>query len=82
MGTSSAVVQPVVGRTSVRAESVRILGSLGDRLDELTEQAVAAMRAEIPAYRNREERFYDDVRDQVSRHYRVKLSAWILFVPL
>ena len=77
MGTSSAVVQPVVGRTSVRAESVRILGSLGDRLDELTEQAVAAMRAEIPAYRDREERFYDDVRDQVSRHYRVKLSAFL-----
>jgi hypothetical protein len=77
VGTSSAVVQPVVGRTSVCAESLRILGSLVDRIDELTELAVAAMRAEIPAYRDREERFYDDVRDQVSRHYRVKLSAFL-----
>lgn len=77
MGTSSAVVQPVVGGTSVRAESLRILGSLVDRLDEVTERAVAAMPAEIPAYRDREARFYDDVRDQVSRHYRVKLSAFL-----
>jgi PucR-like helix-turn-helix protein/diguanylate cyclase with GGDEF domain len=77
VGTSSAVVQPVVGRTSVRAESLRILGRLVDRLDELTEVAVAAMRAEIPAYRDREQRFYDDVRDQVARHYRVKLSAFL-----
>ena len=77
MGTSSAVVQPVVGGTSVRAESLRILGSLVDRLDEVTERALAAMRAEIPAYRDREARFYDDVRDQVSRHYRVKLSAFL-----
>jgi hypothetical protein len=77
VGTSSAVVQPVVGGTSVRAESLRILGSLVDRLDEVTERAVAAMPAEIPAYRDREARFYDDVRDQVSRHYRVKLSAFL-----
>jgi len=77
VGTSSAVVQPVVGRTSVRAESLRILGRLVDRLDELTEVAVAAMRAEIPAYRDREQRFYDDVRDQVARHYRLKLSAFL-----
>jgi len=77
VGTSSAVVQPVVGGTSVRAESLRILGSLVDRLDEVTERALAAMRAEIPAYRDREARFYDDVRDQVSRHYRVKLSAFL-----
>jgi hypothetical protein len=67
----------VVGGTSVRAESLRILGSLVDRLDEVTERALAAMRAEIPAYRDREARFYDDVRDQVSRHYRVKLSAFL-----
>jgi hypothetical protein len=77
VGTSSAVVQPVVGGTSVRAESLRILGSLVDRLDEVTERALATMRAEIPAYRDREARFYDDVRDQVSRHYRVKLSAFL-----
>jgi hypothetical protein len=67
----------VVGGTSVRAESLRILGSLVDRLDEVTERAVAAMRAEIPAYGDREARFYDDVRDQVSRHFRVKLSAFL-----
>jgi PucR C-terminal helix-turn-helix domain/GGDEF-like domain len=77
VGTSSAVVQPAVGRTSVRAESLRILGRLVDRLDELTEVAVGAMRAEIPAYRDREQRFYDDVRDQVARHYRLKLSAFL-----
>jgi sugar diacid utilization regulator len=77
VGTSSAAVQPVVGRTSVRAESLRILGSLADRLDDVAERAVAAMRADIPAYRDRDERFYDDVRDQVSRHYRVKLSAFL-----
>jgi hypothetical protein len=77
VGTSSAVVQPVAGRTSVRAESMRILGALVDRLDEVTERAVAAMQAQIPAYRDRDERFYNDVRDQVSRHYRVKVSAFL-----
>jgi PucR-like helix-turn-helix protein/diguanylate cyclase with GGDEF domain len=77
VGTSSAVVQPVVGCTSVRAESLRILGDLVARLDEVTERAVAAMRAEIPAYRDRDERFYHDVRDQVSRHYHVKVSAFL-----
>jgi hypothetical protein len=61
----------------VRAETSRILGVLLDRLDELTDRAVAAMCHEIPAYRDREKRFYDDLRDQVRRHYSVKLTAFL-----
>jgi hypothetical protein len=76
VGTSSAVVHRVVAPDAVRSESLRILGVLVDRLDELSERAVAAMRAQIPAYRDRDERFYDDVRDQVARHYRTKLEAF------
>jgi sugar diacid utilization regulator len=33
------------------------------------------MREEIPSYRDRGERFFEDLRDQVRAHYRVKLAA-------
>jgi sugar diacid utilization regulator len=77
VGTYSAVVEPIVGPEAVRVESLRILGTLVDRLDELADRAVAAMRAQIPAYCDRDERFYADVRDQVARHYRAKLAAFL-----
>src|SRR6266545_5127328 len=44
-------------------------------MDTLVERAIAAMRAEIPAYGAQGERFYADVRDQVARHYRTKLHS-------
>ena len=56
---------------------MRILGELVERLDALTDRAVVALREEIPAYRDRDERFYDDLRDQVRRHYAAKLTAFL-----
>jgi hypothetical protein len=56
-----------VGRASgrIREERLRILATLDDDLDALTDRAVEAMKAEIPAYAVRNERYYADVRDQV-----------------
>jgi sugar diacid utilization regulator len=72
---SAAVVEPVAVEGDVRAERRRILVTLLEGLDELTERGAAALRSEIPAYRDRDERFADDLRDQVRSHYRVKLAA-------
>ncbi len=68
-------VAAVAGAEAVRAERTRILAALLGDVDDLVERAIAAMRAEIPAYAIREERFDADVRDQVSRHYRTKLGS-------
>jgi sugar diacid utilization regulator len=62
----------------VRAARIRILGELLDQVDELASSAVAAMRDEIPSYTAKDdERFFDDVLDQVTRHYTTKLSAFL-----
>jgi PucR-like helix-turn-helix protein/diguanylate cyclase with GGDEF domain len=71
----AAVVEHVAVDGDVRAERRRILLTLLDELDELTEHAVRALRAEIPAYRDVGERFLEDLRDQVRSHFRVKLAA-------
>jgi sugar diacid utilization regulator len=60
---------------AVPAERGRILAALVDGLDEVVERGVAALRAEIPAYREGDARFLDDLRGQVRRHYSVKLDA-------
>jgi len=72
---SAAVVEHVAVQEEVGAERRRILLTLIGDLDELTERAVIALRAEIPAYRDRDERFVGDLRDQVRSHFRVKLAA-------
>ncbi|MFD1657548.1 PucR family transcriptional regulator [Streptomyces caeni] len=56
-------------------ERRRILGAVQERIEEVAETAVAAMRAEIPSYALGDERFFDDVRDQVLTHYRIKVAA-------
>jgi PucR C-terminal helix-turn-helix domain/GGDEF-like domain len=71
----AAVVEHVAVEGDIRAERRRILVTLLEGLDELTERGVAALRSEILAYRDRDERFADDLRDQVRSHYRVKLAA-------
>ena len=71
----AAVVEHVAVEEEVRAERRRILVRLLQGLDELSERGVSALRAEIPAYRDGDERFVADLREQVRSHYRVKLAA-------
>ncbi|QTD96592.1 PucR family transcriptional regulator [Streptomyces cyanogenus] len=59
----------------LRRERQRILCAVHDRVEEVAETAVAVMRAEIPSYALQDERFFDDVRDQVLEHYRMQLAA-------
>jgi sugar diacid utilization regulator len=62
----------------VRNARVRILGELLDQVDTLAATAVDVMRDEIPSYTAQEDdRFFDDVLDQVTRHYQTKLSAFM-----
>ena len=62
----------------VRDARVRILGELLDQVDNLASSAVGAMREEIPSYSAQDdERFFDDVLDQVTRNYQTKLSAFL-----
>jgi sugar diacid utilization regulator len=71
----AAVVEHAAVEGEVRAERRRILVALLDGLDEVVERGVQALRAEIPAYREGDARFVEDLRDQVRLHYRVKLAA-------
>src|SRR6266480_4231188 len=71
----AAVVEHVAVDGEVGAERRRILDTLRDGLDDVTERGVAALRAEIPVYRDGDARFLEDLRDQVRRHYCVKLDA-------
>jgi hypothetical protein len=62
----------------VRHARTRILNELLDEVDGLAASAVGAMRDEIPSYAaEHDERFFDDVLDQVTRHYQTKLSAFL-----
>ncbi len=72
---SAAVVEHVAVEEQVRAERRRILVTLLQGLDELSERGVSALRAEIAAYGDADQRFVEDLRDQVRSHYRVKLAA-------
>ncbi|RSN71778.1 PucR family transcriptional regulator [Actinomadura sp. WAC 06369] len=65
----------LTGADTVRTERSRILAELLTIVDELADRAVAAMRAEIPAYADRSDDFLADVREQVGRHYRTKLAV-------
>jgi hypothetical protein len=65
----------VVGAGAVQAERMRILSALLGDMDALVDRALDAMRAEIPSYAAQDERFFADVRDQVSKHYRTKLHC-------
>jgi sugar diacid utilization regulator len=60
----------------VAAERGRILTALLDGLDELVDDAVGAICAEIPGYGAQDERFVADVTEQVAAHYRTKLNAF------
>jgi hypothetical protein len=62
------------GAEAVRAERRRILSTILEQLDDLVQDAVEAIRREIPAYAAQEAPFFADVRDQVRRHFRVKLG--------
>jgi PucR C-terminal helix-turn-helix domain/GGDEF-like domain len=61
----------------VDEERARILSAVLDELPDLTTRAVAAMRKEIPAYADCDERAIADVRDQVHRHFASKLAAFL-----
>ncbi|MET8581441.1 helix-turn-helix domain-containing protein [Streptomyces collinus] len=56
-------------------ERWRILHAVHDRVEEVAESAVEVMRAEIPSYALQDERFFEDVREQVLEHYRMQLAA-------
>jgi hypothetical protein len=63
-------------QTAVRDERRRILTAVLEQVDALAEKAVAAMRAEIPAYTALTgERFFADVADQVRLNYRTNLTS-------
>ncbi|SEG40590.1 PucR C-terminal helix-turn-helix domain-containing protein [Thermomonospora echinospora] len=67
--------ETLTGADTVRAERSRILSDLLHHVDDLAATALAAMRAEIPAYRDRDAGFLADARDQIARHYRTKLAV-------
>jgi hypothetical protein len=75
---SATTADAFTGSGAVEEERARILCALLDEVDRLTVTAVAALRSEIPAYAAiDDERFFDDVADQVSRHYQTKLSSFL-----
>jgi hypothetical protein len=61
------------GADAVPAARRRILTTMLERTDALVQSTVEAIRGEIPAYAAQEASFFVDVRDQVRKHYRVKL---------
>ena len=77
-GMLSATAGTAGGSAAVGEERARILCSLLDRVDELSVRATDSIRKEIPAYSAiGDERFFDDVADQVNRHYRTKLCSFL-----
>jgi hypothetical protein len=71
----AAVVEHAAIEGEVGAERRRILLTLLEGIDEVVERGVEALRTEIPAYRDGDGRFVDDLRGQVRQHYGVKLVA-------
>jgi hypothetical protein len=60
---------------AVRAERGRILSSLANRLDSLTDAGVDAICAEIPAYQALNPHSLSDVSDQVKQHYQANIDS-------
>ena len=54
---------------------VTLREALQQRLDDLADEAVALIIAEIPAYRNADERLRSDVREHVMSHLRASLET-------
>ncbi len=76
------MVELAKGReTSVRerhiAERERLLAPLLDQVDTLAARALAAMRADLPAYADRGVSFREDVLGQIRRNYAAVLRALI-----
>lgn len=59
---------------SLRPELLRILCAVRERVEEVVEAALAAVRTEIPAYAVQDEPFFEDVRHQLLSHYRIMLA--------
>jgi sugar diacid utilization regulator len=75
MATRAA--QPRVTADPVAAERVRILTTLLEDLDRLVADAVGAIRSEIAGYAAQGDRFVADVTEQVTAHFRTKLTAFL-----
>jgi len=76
LGVAERVNGSATHSEAVLAERTRILSAVLAQSDTLARKAVAAMRAEIPAYAaQRDQRFLDDVAHQVGLHYRANLTA-------
>jgi PucR C-terminal helix-turn-helix domain/GGDEF-like domain len=68
--------ESVAEADDVRVERARVLTELLGQLDTLTETAVAAISAEIPAYAaRRDDDFYRDVGEQVREFYATVLKS-------
>src|SRR5829696_3842128 len=78
----AGVLGRVADAAEVRSERARILAGLLAEVDELADRAVTRMLLEIPAYATRDAAFFADVRDQVRRHYRVKLDSLLAERPI
>ncbi|GAA4210848.1 hypothetical protein GCM10022252_79210 [Streptosporangium oxazolinicum] len=59
----------------MRAERVRILSTLRDQVDRLSERAATAMSTEIPAYADRDTAFHREVVAQCEVSYRTLIDA-------
>ncbi len=74
---ASAAEESVAGDQAVQAARVHVVSALLADVDRLTDRGVAAIRAEIPAYAAQDGRFFEDVTDQVRRHYSAILSTFL-----
>jgi hypothetical protein len=61
----------------VRSERERILHTMLDRVDDLTELELTVIRAEVPGYMRAGGRLVEDVRDQVARHNQTMLTLFL-----
>jgi hypothetical protein len=70
---SRAVRELDTGAAAVLAERRRILASLLEDVETLADRGAAAIKAEIPSYRDADHRLFADMREQVASNYRTKL---------
>lgn len=78
----AGVLARVADADEIRSERLRILAMLLADVEELADRAVSRMPREIPAYAVQDAEFFADVRDQVVRHYRVKLDSLLTERPI
>jgi PucR C-terminal helix-turn-helix domain/GGDEF-like domain len=71
---SRAVPEVDTGAAAVLAERRRILASLLEDVEALADRGAAAIKAEIPSYRQADDRLFADMREQVVSNYRTKLQ--------